>query len=65
MSGEACTSASHELLKVSPLWEGLPFVGYQRSYVDGEDELRPDYECRNCTRCDSTLLRARRAHPEL
>lgn len=51
-----CTAESHELLKVDEVaWAGLPFVGVQHSYEEGETE--PTLELRNCTACQSTLVK--------
>lgn len=54
-----CTSEHHEALKGDEVaWAGLPFVGLQRSYVEGETE--PTLELRNCTACQSTLVKERK-----
>lgn len=46
-----CTERTHELMKHSDSWRGLPFIGWQPGM--GRDL----YELRNCPRCDSSLLR--------
>jgi hypothetical protein len=50
-----CTTADHDAIKADPVqWRALPLVGHQ----DPFDDERPNYilECRNCTRCHSTLM---------
>jgi hypothetical protein len=44
----------HELLKRSPLWAQLPYVGLQRSYAEPDEP--PYLEMRNCC-CGSTLCK--------
>lgn len=54
-----CTAREHEGMKADDVaWAGLPFVGYQHSYEEGETE--PTLELRNCVVCESTLVRERR-----
>ena len=53
-----CTAESHELVKGDDAaWAGLPFVGVQHSYEEGETE--PTLELRNCPLCRSTLVKER------